>query len=66
MDGQLDECNLTLKDLSIIEDSFSKILFGIYHQRIDYPKRMGGGASEAPTNQFGKKSGGAGSHKGTA
>jgi putative nucleotidyltransferase with HDIG domain len=49
MDGQLDECNLTLKDLSVIEDSFSRILLGIYHQRIDYPKRAGGGASEAPT-----------------
>lgn len=48
MDGQLDECNLTLKDLTIIEDSFIKILHGIYHSRIDYPKRAGGGASETP------------------
>ncbi len=48
MDGQLDECNLTLKDLTHIEESFTKILLGIYHQRIDYPKRMGGGASETP------------------
>lgn len=46
MDGQLDECNLTLKELSIIEDSFIRILLSIYHQRIDYPKRAGGGASE--------------------
>lgn len=67
MDAQLDECNLTLKDLSIIEDSFSKVLFGIYHQRIDYPKRMGGGASETPTSTLGKKSiGGSVNHKGTA
>lgn len=48
MDGQLDECNLTLKDLSIIEDSFIRILLGIYHQRIDYPRKAGGGASETP------------------
>lgn len=48
MDGQLDECNLTLKDLSIIEESFIRILLGIYHQRIDYPRRAGGGASETP------------------
>jgi len=48
MDGQLDECNLTLKDLTIIEESFIKILNGIYHSRIDYPRRAGGGASEAP------------------
>ena len=48
MDGQLDECNLTLKELSMIEESFIRILLSIYHQRIDYPKRAGGGASEAP------------------
>jgi cyclic-di-AMP phosphodiesterase PgpH len=52
MDGQLEECNLTLKDLSIIEDAFIRVLLGIYHQRIDYPKRAGGGAAEAPTSQF--------------
>ncbi len=48
MDGQLDECNLTLKDLSLIEDAFIRILLGIYHQRIDYPKKAGGGAGETP------------------
>jgi putative nucleotidyltransferase with HDIG domain len=48
MDGQLDECNLTLKELSIIEASFNRVLMGIYHQRIDYPRRAGGGASESP------------------
>jgi putative nucleotidyltransferase with HDIG domain len=46
MDGQLDECNLTLKELSMIEESFIRILLSIYHVRIDYPKRAGGGASE--------------------
>lgn len=48
MDGQLDECSLTLKDLSRVEAAFTRILLGIYHQRIDYPKSAGGGASEAP------------------
>ncbi|MEY4615882.1 MAG: hypothetical protein RJB66_842 [Pseudomonadota bacterium] len=38
LDGQLDECNLTLKDLTKVENAFVRILFGIYHQRIDYPK----------------------------
>lgn len=42
-DAQLDECNLTLKDLSKVEQAFVKILLGIYHQRIDYPKNAGGG-----------------------
>lgn len=55
MDGQLDECNLTLKDLTTIEESFIRILLGIYHQRIDYPKRAGGGASEAPTQTISNK-----------
>ena len=48
MDGQLEQCNLTLRDLSVIEESFIKVLNGIYHQRIDYPRKAGGGASEAP------------------
>lgn len=51
MDGQLDECNLTLKGLTYIEESFTRILLGIYHQRIDYPRRAGGGASETPQPQ---------------
>lgn len=48
MDGQLDECQLTLRDLSLIEKAFYKVLVGIHHQRIDYPKHAGGGASETP------------------
>lgn len=37
LDGQLEECNLTLRDLRIIETSFRRVILGIYHQRIDYP-----------------------------
>jgi len=37
LDGQLDECNITLKDLTVIEEAFGRILLGIYHQRVDYP-----------------------------
>jgi membrane-associated HD superfamily phosphohydrolase len=37
-DGQLDECELTLKDLNQIAKSFIQILTGIFHQRIDYPE----------------------------
>ncbi len=36
-DGQLDECDLTLKDLSAIARSFCRTLGGIYHSRPDYP-----------------------------
>jgi len=36
-DGQLDECELTLKDLNHIAESFTKTLSGIFHSRIEYP-----------------------------
>jgi len=36
-DGQLSECNMTLKDLKKIEMSIIKTLSGIYHARIEYP-----------------------------
>ncbi len=45
-DGQLDECNLTLKDISKVENAFVRILLGIYHQRIDYPRQAGGGLGD--------------------
>jgi len=35
-DGQLNECDLTLKDLYNIEKAFNKILNGIHHHRIEY------------------------------
>lgn len=38
VDGQLDECDLTLKDLSAIAESFTTVLTGIYHHRIEYPE----------------------------
>jgi len=36
IDGQLDECELTLKDIEKISSVFSKILSGIYHSRVNY------------------------------
>ena len=38
IDGQLDECELTLKDLHNIAKSFNRVLSGIFHHRIDYPE----------------------------
>ncbi|TBR17461.1 HDIG domain-containing protein [bacterium] len=37
IDGQLDECDLTLKDLEKISEVFIHILTGIYHSRVSYP-----------------------------
>lgn len=36
--GELDESELTLKDLNLVSDSFLRILTGIFHTRIEYPK----------------------------
>ncbi len=41
IDGQLDECDLTLKDLHRISEAFIRVLAGIYHTRIEYPKLPG-------------------------
>lgn len=40
-DGQLDECDLTFRDLSAIAAAFVKVLAGIYHSRIEYPPKVG-------------------------
>ncbi len=37
-DGQLDECGLTLKDLNTLANAFVRVLLGIFHERIEYPK----------------------------
>jgi hypothetical protein len=37
-DGQLHECELTLKDLHEIAKSFNMTLSGIFHQRVEYPE----------------------------
>jgi len=37
-DGQLDECDLTLKDLDIIAKSFMKVFSGFFHERQEYPQ----------------------------
>ena len=64
-DGQLDECELTLKDLHEIAKSFSKTLSGIFHHRVEYPetnsrtvkKTANGNTDQAsPEDTWGKKS----------
>lgn len=45
-DGQLDECDLSVRDLSRIVDSFCATLGGIYHSRPDYPAAAKGPQSE--------------------
>jgi len=58
-DGQLDDCELTLKDLNNIAKSFNKILYGIHHHRIEYPEKAlvnnAKGKDESPDRQQAKK-----------
>jgi membrane-associated HD superfamily phosphohydrolase len=37
-DGQLDECDLTFRDVQRIKDAFCELLLGVYHERIPYPE----------------------------
>lgn len=62
IDGQLDECDLTLRDLHEIERSFTRILVSMYHVRPEYPKipgederarARGGGVSHAVPSSVG-------------
>jgi len=41
LDGQLDECDLTLNEVHLVETSLIKSLMGIYHARIAYPRMEG-------------------------
>ena len=58
IDGQLDECELTLKDLNEIAKSFNIILNAVYHHRIEYPesqpegeRQKNGGSSTKSANK---------------
>ncbi len=51
-EGQLNNCALTLKDLKVIKDVFTRILQGMYHGRIKYP---GQEQEEAAENTAGEK-----------
>lgn len=37
-DGQLDQSDLTLRDLDRVAQAFSRVIAGIYHPRVEYPE----------------------------
>ena len=39
IDGQLDECNLTLKEIEKISSTFIRFLSAMYHGRVKYPEK---------------------------
>ena len=56
-DGQLDESELTFKDLHKLAESFGRILTGLFHQRIAYPDVSKKSAeAERPAPARGEKS----------
>jgi hypothetical protein len=36
-DNQLDECDITIREIHTVKESFFKVIRGVYHHRIDYP-----------------------------
>ncbi|RKY36579.1 MAG: hypothetical protein DRP78_03310 [Candidatus Omnitrophota bacterium] len=51
IDGQLNECSLTLKDIHIISEVFIHILNGIFHSRVKYPDPILIGKNEQNKNK---------------
>jgi len=49
LDGQLDETELTLKDLEKIGEVFTRVLNAMFHTRIDYPKPSDENSSKKPS-----------------
>jgi len=42
IDGQLDECNLTLREIDTIASVFVRVLSAMYHGRVKYPEMTNG------------------------
>lgn len=54
MDGQLDDSDLTLREVRLIEESLIKTLCGMYHTRVSYPTPAGQRASAAELHPRGE------------
>jgi len=50
LDGQFDECDLTMRELELIERSMMKTLLAIYHGRIAYPSAAQPGTAAASSS----------------
>ena len=57
-DGQLEECDLTLRDLHVIARRFIEVLTSIYHQRVAYPE-LGGKRDADPDSKSSQSTEGA-------
>jgi hypothetical protein len=50
-DGQFDDCDITLKEIRLVEESLVKRLCSIYHGRVAYPKARKPPAEELAERQ---------------
>lgn len=50
-DGQLSDCQLSLRDIDQICEAFSDILKGVYHERVEYPKVQPFAVKQAEKNE---------------
>jgi len=48
-DGQLDDCDLTQRDLRGIQSAFTRLLSGMLHSRIEYPEMLKETTTNKPT-----------------
>lgn len=66
-DGQLDECDLTLQEITTIREAMISALTAIYHARIDYPgfnpPSLSGPLSKLPASELDSEERGIGYHK---
>lgn len=53
-DGQFDECDITLRELHVVEQSLVKNLAAIHHGRIKYPKAVPDDASRSTSESAGR------------
>lgn len=50
-DGQLDEADLTLRDLDTVATTFTQVLSGVFHSRVAYPDNEQGLPAASPAPQ---------------
>jgi putative nucleotidyltransferase with HDIG domain len=52
-DGQLDQSDLTLRDLDKVAATFSRVIAGIYHSRVEYPVSKNSASEEGKEQSAG-------------
>jgi putative nucleotidyltransferase with HDIG domain len=50
LDGQFDECDLTMRELETVERTLTKTIMGIYHGRIQYPSMSTSGGDDVTSS----------------